>query len=352
MKFTLIKQTKQGRAGILHTAHGDVETPMFMPVGTRGSVKGIAPSTLKQLGFEMILANAFHLQLRPTTKRVAVLGGLHRFIGWDKPILTDSGGFQAWSLANLRKIDRGGVEFRSPIDGEKLRLTPKSSIVAQRQLGSDIAMVLDECPRFDAPPAAVDRAVTLSAEWAALCLAEWRKGDNGGIFAIIQGALREELRRKSVELSLQIGGFDGYAIGGLSVGEPSPQMLETAAYTAALLPKDKPRYLMGVGRPRELETAVKNGIDMFDCVLPTRSGRFGKAFTADGELNLRNSRFAEDGKPIAVGCPCPTCSQFSRAYIRHLLQVGEMLGGILLSIHNLHFYKNLMVGLRRRIVNG
>ena len=353
MKFTLIKQTKQGRAGLLHTARGEVETPAFMPVGTRGSIKGIDPNILRRLGFEMILANAFHLQMRPTTRIIAELGGLHRFMGWEKPILTDSGGFQVWSLAGLRKVGEDGVEFRSPIDGTKALLTPQSSIVAQRQLGSDIAMVLDECPPFDAPPAAVDSAVTLNAKWAELCLEQWRldsSGGESGIFAIIQGALHEELRRKSADLSLKIGGFDGYAIGGLSVGEPSARMLEVAAFTADLLPKNKPRYLMGVGRPGELAAAVTSGVDMFDCVLPTRSGRFGKAFTENGELNLRNARFAKDDDPVGEGCPCPTCSRFSRAYVRHLLQAGEMLGGILLTIHNLHFYRALMVDLRRKIM--
>ncbi len=355
MRFTLIKETNQGRAGILHTPHGDVETPAFMPVGTMGSVKGIDPEIIEGLGFKMILANALHLQLRPGAEKIAKLGGLHKFVGWDKPILTDSGGFQVWSLAGLRKISERGVEFRSPFDGSKLLLTPESSVRHQQLMGVDVAMVLDECPNGDEK--AVAAAVSLSADWAEICLRRWRRSDHGasGLFAIIQGGTSEQLRRQSVELSLNAAekdgeGFDGYAIGGLSVGEATKQTAATTAFTAALLPKEKPRYLMGMGRPEELAEAVKNGVDMFDCVLPTRGGRFGKAFTAEGELNLRNARFGGDEDPPELGCSCPTCRRFSRAYIRHLLMTGEMLGGILLTVHNLAFYRRLMVDLRRKIL--
>ena len=368
MSWTILKTKHKARAGILKTAHGEIKTPAFMPVGTYGAVKGIEPSYLED--FDIILANALHLEFRPSSEHIAKMGGLHKFIGWDKAILTDSGGFQVWSMARLRKLTPEGVEFSSPTDGAKLFLTPQKAVENQRNLGSDIAMVLDHCPPFDAPKAGLKQAVELSAQWAKRGLVHWHSQPaTNKLFAITQGGLDPDLRKLSVQLSTDTenspitpnkpasggntsggSGFDGYAIGGLSVGEDSTQMLEIAELTADLLPTQKPRYLMGVGRPEELTKAVKSGIDLFDCVLPTRSGRFGKAFTTEGELNLRNSKFKGDTNPLQQGCRCPACQKFSRGYIRHLLQVGEMLGGILLSLHNLTFYGEHMRKLREEIL--
>jgi len=336
------------RAGVLHTAHGDVPTPAFMPVGTKGSVKGIRPDTLRELGTRILLGNAYHLHFRPGEELVEDLGGLHRFIGWDGPLLTDSGGFQVFSLRDtIVAADDEGVTFRSVYDGREARFTPELVASIQRRLGSDVAMCLDVCPPAGVPRADLEDATRRTAHWAARQLREPR-ADGQLLFGIAQGGTDPELRRRSIEEISELG-FDGHALGGLSVGEERGLMLETVAWAAPLFPSTSPRYFMGIGDPAGILEVVERGIDMFDCVLPTRLGRTGSALTWEGRLNLRNARFARDPEPLDADCPCEACSRFSRAYLRHLVNQQELLGLILLSEHNLRFLLDLTAGARASI---
>jgi queuine tRNA-ribosyltransferase len=338
------------RAGRFVTVHGAVETPIFMPVGTAGSVKTMTPADLTGLGAQIILANTYHLFLRPGHERIRALGGLHRFMAWDGPILTDSGGYQVFSLAERRKIDADGVTFRSHLDGSEQRLTPASAVAVQEALGSDILMCLDECPPSGTTPAEIARSLELTHAWAARC--KEAHGDHpGALFGIVQGGVYEELRQASVAALTAIG-FPGYAIGGLSVGEPPAVMYRVAGETCVVLPADRPRYLMGVGKPEDLVEAVYRGVDMFDCVLPTRNGRNGMLFTRRGPLVIRNAEYADDDRPVDEQCDCYTCRTFSRAYLRHLFKAGEITGLRLNTLHNLHYYLALMKSMRGAIVRG
>jgi len=342
------------RRGRLQTRHGVVETPIFMPVGTQGTVKAITPRHLHEIGAQIILGNTYHLNLRPGSELVAELGGLHRFMGWDGPILTDSGGFQVFSLAKLRDIRDDGVAFQSHLDGKKLFLGPREVMQIQRNLGSDIAMVIDECPPWPCEREACAKAVARSYRWAKECklIAEDTGflGAGHHVFAIVQGSTFDDLRREAAE-SLAALDFPGYAVGGVSVGEPEPEMLKQVGATAPFLPANKPRYTMGLGTPSQILKMVALGVDMFDCVMPTRVARNGLVFTPDGPINLRNERFRTDPRPIVEGLENYT-AQFSRAYLRHLTVAGEMLSGTLLTIHNLHFYLDLMAQARRHIEAG
>jgi len=326
-----------------------------MPVGTAATVKAMKPETVRATGADIILGNTYHLMLRPGAERVAKLGGLHKFMNWDRPILTDSGGYQVMSLSELRKLTEEGVEFRSHVDGSKHMLTPERSIEIQRLLGSDIVMAFDECPRTDRPRAEIAASMELSMRWAKRSRdafdAGGRHAENAALFGIQQGALDEALRRRSAE-ALQAIGFDGYAIGGLAVGEGQQAMFETLDFAPGQLPDGAPRYLMGVGKPDDLVGAVERGVDMFDCVLPTRSGRTAQAFTWAGPLNLRNARHAEDAAPLDQRCACPTCASYSRAYLHHLHKSGEILGAMLVTEHNLAFYQQLMQAMRDAIGAG
>lgn len=335
------------RVGRWQTPHGTVETPAFMPVGTIGSVKGLTPEQLRQAGVQMVLANTYHLALRPGPEIIAELGGLHRFVGWDGPMLTDSGGFQVFSLAKLTRLDDEQVVFRSHIDGALLELSPERAIRIQEQLGADCIMCLDECPPHDVPEDRLVQAVDRTTRWAIRCRAAHRRSDQA-LFGIVQGGTNRALRERSAE-GLRPLDFPGYAVGGLSVGEAPAQMYETLDWTVPLLPADRPRYLMGVGRPIDLVEAVLRGIDLFDCVLPTRNGRNATGFSHAGVLRLRNLVYQRDEGPLDPQCACPVCRQFSRAYIRHLFMVNEMLGPILLSWHNLAYYQQLLAGLRQAI---
>jgi queuine tRNA-ribosyltransferase len=336
-----------GRVGRWHTPHGSVETPAFMPVGTIGSVKGLTPAQLRDAGVEMVLANTYHLALRPGAEIVERLGGLHRFMAWDGPILTDSGGFQVFSLAKLTRLDDEQVVFRSHIDGSLLELSPERAVLIQEQLGADCIMCLDECPPHDAPLERLRLAVDRTTRWAARCRDAQRRGDQA-LFGIIQGGTNRALREHSAQGLLALE-FPGYAVGGLSVGEPPQMMYETLDGVVPLLPADRPRYLMGVGRPVDLVEAALRGIDLFDCVLPTRNGRNAMAFTSGGPLRLRNRVFQLDERPLDPECGCPVCRQFSRAYLRHLFLVNEMLGPILVSWHNLAYYQKLLAELRSAV---
>ena len=350
MHFELLKRDGPARRGRLHFARGVVDTPAFMPVGTYGTVKGMLPSQVRDTGAQILLGNTFHLMLRPGTAIIARHGDLHDFMGWDGPILTDSGGFQVFSLGEMRKIREEGVEFRSPVDGDKVFLSPESSMEVQRILGSDIVMVFDECTPYPATPEQARQSMELSMRWAARCKAA--HGDSpAALFGIVQGGMYPELRRESLDCLKEIG-FDGYALGGLSVGEPKEEMLAILDATAPLLPEDHPRYVMGVGTPEDLVDAVARGIDMFDCVLPTRNARNGWLFTSTGTLKLRTSRFREDLRPLDENCDCYTCKNFSRSYLYHLDKCREMLGAQLNTLHNLHFYQRLMADLRAAIEAG
>lgn len=350
MPFTILHTDGPARCGRLSTPHGVVETPVFMPVGTRASVKGITPDQLRAAGATMILGNTYHLALRPGDELIRDLGGLHRFMGWSGPILTDSGGFQVFSLADLRKITDDGVAFRSHIDGQLLELTPERAVQIQENLGADVAMCLDECAPGDAPPERVREAVRRSIVWAARCRDVHRRPEQA-LFGIVQGGLDLGLRRDCAE-ALATLDFPGYALGGFSVGEAPEQMQAALPACASFLPVNKPRYLMGVGRPEDILAAVAAGIDMFDCVLPTRNGRNASAFTRTGPLRLRNAVHRRDSGPLESDCPCYTCRHFSRAYLHHLFQVEEMLGPTLLSIHNVAFYLRLMADIRAEIAHG
>lgn len=349
-RFELLKCDGAARFGRLHTAHGVVETPVFMAVGTQATVKGLTPQQLEAAGVQMVLGNTYHLALRPGSELLAALGGLHRFMGWTRPILTDSGGYQVFSLAANLKIDDRAAVFRSHIDGALLELTPESAVRIQEELGADIAMCLDECPSYGASPELFREAVRRTIHWAGRCRAAHRRADQA-LFAIVQGGTDRELRRQCAEALVGLD-FPGYALGGFSVGETPQQMLAALEPAAQCLPVDKPRYLMGVGRPEDILTAVGRGIDMFDCVLPTRNGRNAMAFTAQGPLKLRNACHKRDSAPLESDCPCPTCKQFSRAYLHHLFLADEMLGPTLLSLHNVAYYSRLMAEIRQAIAAG
>ncbi|HPD48416.1 MAG TPA: tRNA guanosine(34) transglycosylase Tgt [Anaerohalosphaeraceae bacterium] len=340
----------RARRGTLSTAHGDVQTPTFMPVGTRGSVKGLTPQHLRNTRSEMILANAYHLMLRPGAEAVRGLGGLHSLMAWDGPILTDSGGYQVFSLSTLNRVGEDGVEFASHVDGARIYLDAETAIRAQNALGADVIMCFDECTPYPCEPDRLEKAVQRTIRWARKCKAV-HASDRQLLFAIVQGGVNRDLRARCAE-ELVAMDFDGYAIGGLSVGEGHDLMVATVEHTAPLLPADRPRYLMGVGMPADIIAAVRAGVDMFDCVLPTRNGRNAFAFTADGALRLRNTAHADDTAPVEIDCPCYCCANFSRGTIRHLFNVGEMLGPILLSIHNITYYQRLMADIRRHIEAG
>jgi len=347
MKFDLLATDGGARRGQLRLAHGTVQTPVFMPVGTYGTVKAMAPAELTETGFEMVLSNTFHLWLRPGLEVIERFGGLHRFMGWDKPILTDSGGFQVFSLGKLRKITEEGVKFASPINGDKLFLTPEISMQIQRTLNSDIVMIFDECTPYPATEREAADSMRLSLRWAARSKAA-HAGNPNALYGIVQGGMYEDLRDESARELIGMD-FDGYAIGGLSVGEPKHDMARILAHTAPQLPAGKPRYLMGVGTPSDLVFAVGQGIDQFDCVLPTRNARHGILFTRRGEMRIRNARWKTDTAPIDDECGCHTCTHFSRAYVHHLIRANEILGARLTTIHNLHYYHRLMAGMRAAI---
>lgn len=349
--FELVAQEGEARAGVLKTAHGEVRTPVFMPVGTKASVKSVDPDELRALGAEIVLANSYHLHFRPGEELIEELGGLHGFMGWPGPILTDSGGFQVFSLRDtLLVVDEEGVTFRSVYDGEAARFTPEIAAAIQRKLGADIVMCLDVCPPAGAPRAELERAVELTTTWARRQRNEPR-ADGQLLFGIVQGGVEEDLRRRSAQELGELD-FDGYALGGLSVGEERPAMLEATAFSARLLPAEKARYFMGIGDPEGVLEVIERGIDMFDCVLPTRTARTGSALTWEGRVNLRNARFARDGRPLEQDCDCPACSRFSRAYLRHLVNQQELLGLRLLSLHNLRFLIRLVAEARLAIEHG
>jgi queuine tRNA-ribosyltransferase len=366
--FTVTHRDGRARRGVLATGHGPIETPVFMPVGTQGTVKAMTPRDLEDVGASIILGNTYHLHLRPGDDLIGRLGGLHRFMGWNRPILTDSGGFQVFSLAARRTVGEEGVAFRSHLDGSACTLTPESAVDIQARLGSDIAMVLDECPSLPASEAELEGSVELTARWAArgrtrfLALRD-RAADGqapAGVavtnraqaqFGIVQGGTSPKLRARSAGMTTAVG-FEGYAIGGLSVGESPDDMYATVEATTPLLPEDRPRYLMGVGTPLDLVEAVARGVDMFDCVLPTRNARNGQLMTSEGAINIKNARFAEDDGPVDPACGCYTCRQFSRAYLRHLFLAGEILASTLNTLHNLFFYLDTMRGIRNAIAFG
>jgi queuine tRNA-ribosyltransferase len=353
-RFALKLITTDGtaRAGLIETAHGAVETPAFMPVGTAGTVKGMTADALRAAGTQMVLANTYHLMLRPGAERVAALGGLHRLMDWPGPILTDSGGFQVMSLARLRRLDADGVTFQSHIDGGSVhRLTPARAIEIQLQLDATIAMVLDECTPFPATLAEARASMGLSLRWAALSRQAFTSRPGYALFGIVQGSVFPDLRAESAAALVRLG-FDGYAVGGLAVGESQDMMFTVLDATVPLLPPSAPRYLMGVGKPDDILGAVQRGVDMFDCVIPTRSGRMARAYTRRGALNLRNARFADDAAPLDSECRCPACARHCRAYLHHLFKAGEMLGPMLLSWHNLTYYQDLMSALRAAILTG
>jgi queuine tRNA-ribosyltransferase len=339
------------RRGRVTTAHGSFETPAFMPVGTAGTVKGLTPEQVAATGAEIVLGNTYHLMLRPGAERVARLGGLHRFMNWPGPILTDSGGFQVMSLAEFRKITDEGVTFKSHIDGSRHELTPERAVEIQRLLDSDITMVLDECTPFPVERDVAARSMALSMRWAERSKEAFEERPGYGLFGIVQGSVYGDLRLDSAAALAAIG-FDGYAVGGLAVGEGKADMLRILDVTVPALPTDRPRYLMGVGKPEDIVAAVARGIDMFDCVLPTRSGRTGQAFTRRAVLNLRNARHQDDPRPLDPDCACPACRDYARAYLHHLFKAGEMLGPILLTLHNLSYYQQLMAALRQAIEDG
>ena len=357
LDFTLSHQDGLARRGLMRLRHGEVQTPIFMPVGTYGAVKGMSPAALKDIGAQIILGNTFHLWLRPGTEVIQKFGGLHGFNAWAGPILTDSGGFQVWSLAELRNISEEGVRFASPINGDRLFLTPEASMQIQTALNSDIVMIFDECTPYDIEGRVIRQdevaaSMHRSLRWAKRSKEAFEAASNpNALFGIVQGGMHEQERTESLQSLTDIG-FHGYAIGGLSVGEPKEDMLRILAHTAPRMPCDKPRYLMGVGTPEDLVEAVGQGIDMFDCVMPTRNARNGSLFTRRGDVRLRNARYRDDQNPIEPGCACYCCRNFSRAYVHHLQRIDEMLGAQLATIHNLHFYLDLMAQMREAITLG
>ncbi len=352
MQFELLTTDGAARRGRLTLAHGVIETPVFMPVGTYGTVKAMTPRDLNEIGAQICLGNTFHLWLRPGLEVVAAHNGLHKFMGWDKPILTDSGGFQVFSLGALRKITEEGVKFSSPINGDKLFLTPEVSMQIQHTLNSDIVMIFDECTPFPASFDEAAKSMRLSLRWAQRSRDEHNRLENGNaLFGIVQGGMHEELRDESLA-GLTTIDFNGFAIGGLSVGEPKDEMERVLAYIAPRLPQNKPRYLMGVGTPEDLVNGVQAGVDMFDCVMPTRNARNGHLFTRYGDIKIKNAQYKKDPRPLDESCECYTCRNFSRAYLHHLHRIGEILGAQLNTIHNLHYYQVLMRELREAIANG
>jgi queuine tRNA-ribosyltransferase len=351
LTFDLHATDGAARAGVIHTAHGDVRTPVFMPVGTAGTVKAMTADAVRSTGASIVLGNTYHLMLRPGAERVAGLGGLHKFMDWPGPILTDSGGFQIMSLSKLRKMDKDGVTFQSHLDGTSYRLTPARSIEIQHLLDATITMALDECTPFPATHDQARASMALSMDWARRSKDAFVARPGYGLFGIVQGSIYPDLREQSAAALTNIG-FEGYAIGGLAVGEGQAEMFKVLDFTVPNLPADRPRYLMGVGTPDDLIGAVRRGVDMFDCVMPTRAGRTARAYTSRGVFNLRNARFADDASPIDPACGCPACSRHTAAYLHHLFKAEEMLGPMLLTWHNIAYYQSLMRGLRDAILAG
>lgn len=351
LKFNVTHTEKKARRGVLKTAHGTVQTPAFMPVGTAGTVKAMTVEDIQATGAEIILGNTYHLMLRPTAERIARFGGLHEFMNWSGPILTDSGGFQVMSLSGLRKITEEGVKFQSHLDGSSHLLTPERSMEIQYLLDADITMAFDECVQFPSDDTTVQKSMRRSMRWAERSKKAFIDRDGYGLFGIVQGGMNRELRAESADTLKKIG-FDGYAIGGLAVGEGQEIMFQVLDYTPDFLPTDKPRYLMGVGRPSDIVGAVWRGVDMFDCVMPSRSGRTGQVFTSHGVLNIRNACYADDHMPLDAMCDCPTCRHYTRGYLHHLFRSGEILSSILLTKHNIWFYQNLMRQIRSAIETG
>ena len=349
--FSLKATDGQARTGVIHTPRGDIRTPAFMPVGTAATVKAMMPESVAATGADILLGNTYHLMLRPTAERIDRLGGLHKFMNWDKPILTDSGGFQVMSLADLRKLTEHGVTFKSHIDGSKHEITPERSMEIQKLLGSDIVMCFDECPALPATDERVAQSMRLSMRWAQRSRDAFGDRPRHALFGIQQGAVTEALRGESAE-ALKAIEFDGYAIGGLAVGEGQEAMFGVLDYAPAMLPVDKPRYLMGVGKPDDIVGAVKRGVDMMDCVLPSRSGRTGQAWTHRGQVNIKNARHQDDPRPLDENCGCPACRKYSRAYLHHVFKAQEMISGMLLTWHNLHYYQEIMQGMRDAIAAG
>ncbi|WP_343082399.1 tRNA guanosine(34) transglycosylase Tgt [Ostreiculturibacter nitratireducens] len=349
--FTLNATDGKARTGVISTPRGEIRTPAFMPVGTAGTVKAMLPENVRATGADIILGNTYHLMLRPTAERIDRLGGLHRFMNWERPILTDSGGFQVMSLAALRKLNEEGVRFSSHIDGSKHMLTPERSMEIQRLLGSDIVMAFDECPALPASVEKVAESMRLSMRWAQRSRDAFGDRPGHALFGIQQGGVTEELRAESAEKLREIG-FDGYAVGGLAVGEGQEAMFGVLDYAPDMLPEDRPRYLMGVGKPDDIVGAVARGIDMMDCVLPSRSGRTGQAFTRRGVVNIKNARHMDDPRPLDEDCSCPACRSYSRAYLHHVFRAGEIISSMLLTWHNLHYYQELMEGMRGAIAEG
>ncbi len=349
--FSLNATDGKARAGVISTPRGEIRTPAFMPVGTAATVKAMLPESVAATGADILLGNTYHLMLRPTAERIARLGGLHRFMNWQRPILTDSGGFQVMSLAGLRKLSEEGVAFRSHIDGSRHMLTPERSMEIQRLLGSDIVMCFDECPALPATEREVAESMRLSMRWAARSKEAFGARPGHALFGIQQGGVTRELRAESAEKLREIS-FDGYAVGGLAVGEGQEAMFGVLDYAPDMLPEDKPRYLMGVGKPDDIVGAVKRGIDMMDCVLPSRSGRTGQAFTRHGVVNIKNARHADDPRPLDAACSCPACTGYSRAYLHHVFRSREIIASMLLTWHNLHYYQELMAEMRAAIAAG
>ncbi|ULB09406.1 tRNA guanosine(34) transglycosylase Tgt [Cereibacter azotoformans] len=349
--FELTATDGGARTGVISTPRGEIRTPAFMPVGTAGTVKAMLPESVRATGADILLGNTYHLMLRPTAERVARLGGLHRFMNWERPILTDSGGFQVMSLADLRKLTEEGVTFRSHIDGSKHHLSPERSMEIQRLLGSDIVMAFDECPALPASEAAVATSMRLSMRWAERSRDAFGDRPGHALFGIMQGGVTRELREESAE-ALKAIGFEGYAIGGLAVGEGQEAMFGVLDYAPGFLPEDRPRYLMGVGKPDDIVGAVERGVDMMDCVLPSRSGRTGQAWTRRGQVNIKNARHMDDPRPLDEACTCPCCRTYSRAYLHHVFRAQEIIASMLLTWHNLHYYQDLMQGLRAAISDG
>ena len=349
--FDLAATDGRARTGTIHTPRGDIRTPAFMPVGTAATVKAMMPQSVRETGADILLGNTYHLMLRPTAERIDALGGLHKFMNWDRPILTDSGGFQVMSLASLRKLTEEGVTFKSHIDGSKHNLTPERSMEIQRLLGSDIVMCFDECPALPADRKRIAESMELSMRWAARSRAAFGDRPGYALFGIQQGGLEEDLRAQSAEALREIG-FEGYAVGGLAVGEGQEAMFACLDYAPEQLPADKPRYLMGVGKPDDIVGAVARGIDMMDCVLPSRSGRTGQVFTRHGVLNIKNARHQNDPRPLDENCGCPACRGYSRAYLHHVFRSQEIISSMLLTWHNLHYYQDLMAGMRGAIAAG
>ena len=349
--FSLHKTDGAARTGVIDTPRGQIRTPAFMPVGTAATVKAMMPESVAATGADILLGNTYHLMLRPTAERIDRLGGLHKFMNWSKPILTDSGGFQVMSLADLRKLTEHGVTFKSHIDGSKHEITPERSMEIQRLLGSDIVMCFDECPALPASDAAVAESMRLSMRWAQRSRDAFGDRPGHALFGIMQGGVTPELREESAEALARIG-FDGYAIGGLAVGEGQEAMFGVLDYAPGFLPVDKPRYLMGVGKPDDIVGAVKRGVDMMDCVLPSRSGRTGQAWTRRGQVNIKNARHADDPRPLDEECTCPACRNYSRAYLHHVFRSNEMISGMLLTWHNLHYFQQIMHGKRAAIAEG